>query len=125
MAASLRQHPCAVAALPAPAAHLPGQQERGLKNSPSCAAPCIAVFISKGTVNQRLCEGDISRIAATGLPPALCFSGRGQQQEIKTCFYVASELCRLNEPTNPAVPARVPLALLSTRSVKLLTGCCL
>lgn len=44
------------------------------------------------------------RKAAVGLPPALCFSGRGQQQEIKNCFSVAPEPCGLNEPTNPAAP---------------------
>lgn len=99
--------------------------EKGLRNALCYPAPCIAVFVLKVTVKQHPYYGDISRIAATGLPPALCFSGRGQQQEIKNCFYVASERCRLNEPTNPAVPARVLLALLSTRSIKLLTGCCL
>ena len=113
------------ALLPPRAARVPGQQEKELRNASSYPAPCIAVFILKVTVKQHPHYSDISRIAATGLPPALCFSGRGQQQEIKNCFYVASELCRLNEPTNPAVPACVLLALLSTRSIKLLTGCCL
>lgn len=52
------------------------------------------------------------------------FSDRGQQPEIKTCFYVTSEWCQLNEPTNPAVPERVLRAPLSTPSSELLTGCC-
>lgn len=103
---------------------LPGQQN-GLRNAPSYRAPSIAAVVLEVTVKQHLHYGDISQIAATGLPPTLCFSGRGQQQENKNWFYVASELCRLNEPTNPAVPARVLLALLSTRSIELLTGCCL
>lgn len=113
------------ALLPPRAARIPGQHDNVLRNASSYPAPCIAVFILKVTVKQHPYYSDISRIAATGLPPALCFSGRGQQQEIRNCFYVASELCRLNEPTNPAVPACVLLALLSTRSIKLLTGCCL
>lgn len=90
------------------------QWETGLRNASSCPARCASVFILKVTVKQRPHYGDISRIAATGLPPALCFSGRGQQQEIKTCFYVASKLCQLNEPTNPAVTECVLLTLLST-----------
>lgn len=109
----------------AAAARVPGLQEKGLRNASSFPTPCVAVFILKVTLTQHPYYGDISGIAAAGLPPALCCSGRGQQQEIKNCFYVASELCRLNEPTNPAVPACVLLALLSTRSIKLLTGCCL
>lgn len=119
-----RDWPCSVSPHSVTSPLLPGQQN-GLRNAPSYPTPSIAAVILEVTVKQHPHYGDISRIAATGLPPALCFSGRGQQQENKIWFYVASELCWLNEPTNPAVPARVLLALLSTRSIELLTGCCL
>lgn len=87
------------------------QQDRGhccdssLKEK--CPVPSSPTYCSLHPIRDSKLHphySDTGRKAAVGLPPALCCSGRGQQQEIKNCFSVASEPCGLNEPTNPAAP---------------------